>query len=91
MGRNRVKDPKIIVTLRLRASLQAAYEADGADWRARMETILERAIAGPGAAKEAVSKPSPTKTKERTKKACTAIPETREPYGYAMDGTPLYR
>ena len=48
-GRPRAKDPKRVVTLRLRASLFAAYEAQGPDWRARMEQVLTEAIKSPGA------------------------------------------
>ena len=43
-GRPRAADPKTVVTLRLRASVLAAYEAQGSDWRARMETILTDAL-----------------------------------------------
>ena len=35
---------KRVVSLRLRPSLIAAYEALGKDWRARMETILTREL-----------------------------------------------
>ena len=51
IGRPRVKDPKRIVTLRLRSSLFAAYEAQGSDWRARMERVLGDAIAKDGGSK----------------------------------------
>ena len=40
VGRPRSADPKKIVTLRLRTSLFEAYQAQGADWRARMEQVL---------------------------------------------------
>ena len=43
-GRPRAKDPKQVVTLRLRSSLLAAYEAQGSDWRARMERVLMDAV-----------------------------------------------
>ena len=43
-GRPKLADPKRIVTLRLRSSLFAAYEAQGADWRARMERVLTEAL-----------------------------------------------
>jgi len=43
-GRPRAKDPKQVVTLRLRSSLFAAYEAQGQDWRARMEQVLTEAV-----------------------------------------------
>jgi len=43
-GRPRAKDPKRLVTLRLRSSLFAAYEAQGQDWRARMEQVLTEAV-----------------------------------------------
>ena len=47
-GRPRAKDPKRVVTLRLRSSLFAAYEAQGQDWRARMERVLSEAMEPPG-------------------------------------------
>lgn len=40
VGRPRSADPKKIVTLRLRTSLFEAYQAQGANWRARMERVL---------------------------------------------------
>lgn len=43
-GRPRAKDPKRVVTLRLRSSLFAAYAAQGHDWRARMEQVLTEAV-----------------------------------------------
>ena len=43
-GRPKAKDPKRIVTLRLKSSLFAAYEAQGPDWRARMEQVLTEAL-----------------------------------------------
>jgi uncharacterized protein (DUF4415 family) len=43
-GRPRAADPKTVVTLRLRASVLAAYEAQGSDWRARMKAILTDAL-----------------------------------------------
>jgi uncharacterized protein (DUF4415 family) len=46
-GRPRAKDPKRVVTLRLRSSLFAAYEAQGQDWRARMEQVLSEAMEQP--------------------------------------------
>ena len=46
-GRPRAADPKRVVTLRLRSSLFAAYEAQGADWRARMEQVLTDALVRP--------------------------------------------
>jgi len=46
-GRPRAKDPKRVVTLRLRSSLFAAYEAQGQDWRARMEQVLAEAMERP--------------------------------------------
>ena len=48
IGRPRAKDPKRIVTLRLRSSLFAAYEAQGSDWRARMERVLDEAVGREG-------------------------------------------
>ncbi len=51
IGRPRAKDPKRVVTLRLRSSLFAAYEAQGSDWRARMERVLDDAIAKDGGSK----------------------------------------
>ena len=51
IGRPRAKDPKRVVTLRLRSSLFAAYEAQGSDWRARMERVLGEAIAKDGGPK----------------------------------------
>jgi uncharacterized protein (DUF4415 family) len=48
-GRPRIADPKTVVTLRLRASVLAAYEAQGSDWRARMEKILADALMAPDA------------------------------------------
>lgn len=49
-GRPRAKDPKRVVTLRLRSSLFAAYEAQGQDWRARMEQVLAEAMERPKSA-----------------------------------------
>ena len=46
-GRPRAKDPKRVVTLRLRSSLFAAYEAQGQDGRARMEQVLSEAMEQP--------------------------------------------
>jgi uncharacterized protein (DUF4415 family) len=43
-GRPRAADPKTVVTLRLRASVLAAYEAQGPYWRARMERMLDDAL-----------------------------------------------
>ena len=40
VGRPRSADPKKIVTLRLHTSLFEAYQAQGANWRARMEQVL---------------------------------------------------
>lgn len=39
-GRPKSDDPKVAVTLRLRASVLARYKAEGEDWRGRMETAL---------------------------------------------------
>lgn len=44
-GRPRRLDAKKVVSLRLRPSLIAAYEAQGRDWWARMEAILTEALA----------------------------------------------
>ncbi|OXE37116.1 MAG: hypothetical protein CGW95_03500 [Phenylobacterium zucineum] len=44
VGRPRSPDPKRIVTLRLRTSLFEAYQAQGPDWRARMEQVLADAL-----------------------------------------------
>ena len=44
VGRPKSADPKKIVTLRLRTSLFEAYQAQGADWRARMEQVLADAL-----------------------------------------------
>ena len=49
-GRPRAKDPKRVVTLRLRSSLFAAYKAQGQDWRARMEQVLVEAMESPKSA-----------------------------------------
>ncbi len=46
-GRPKVVDPKRVVTLRLRSSLFAAYQEQGADWRARMERVLTEALSRP--------------------------------------------
>jgi uncharacterized protein (DUF4415 family) len=46
-GRPRAADVKKVVTLRLRASLLAAYEAQGPGWRARMEQILIEGLKRP--------------------------------------------
>jgi uncharacterized protein (DUF4415 family) len=43
-GRPRASDPKTVVTLRLPASVLAAYEGQGPNWRARMEKILTDAL-----------------------------------------------
>lgn len=43
-GRPRSGDPKQVVTLRLRESLIQRYKAQGDDWRAKMETILIKAL-----------------------------------------------
>ncbi len=51
VGRPRAVDPKTVVTLRLRASVLAAYEAQGEDWRARMETVLVEALGSKGQGK----------------------------------------
>ena len=48
-GRPKAADPKTVVTLRLRASVLAAYEAQGSDWRARMEKVLGEALSTKGA------------------------------------------
>jgi hypothetical protein len=42
MPRPKSDDPKLAVTLRIRASTLARYEALGEDWRARMEAAIER-------------------------------------------------
>lgn len=44
VGRPKAVDPKKVVTLRLRSSILAAYEAQGEDWRARMERVLVEAL-----------------------------------------------
>ena len=45
-GRPKVADPKTVVTLRLRASVLAAYEARGPDWRAVMERVIVEGLVG---------------------------------------------
>jgi uncharacterized protein (DUF4415 family) len=45
VGRPRMTDAKVVVTLRLRPSLVAAFRAQGADWRRRMEDTLTSAAA----------------------------------------------
>ncbi len=46
MSRPRADDPKVSVSLRVRASLLSAYQAGGADWRERMHAALERGLDG---------------------------------------------
>ena len=48
VGRPKAVDPKQVVTLRLRSSILAAYEAQGEDWRARMEKALVAALQSTG-------------------------------------------
>jgi uncharacterized protein (DUF4415 family) len=50
-GRPKAADPKRVVTLRLKTSLFAAYEALGPDWRARMEKVLTEGLKADPAAK----------------------------------------
>jgi hypothetical protein len=42
MPRPKSPDPKLPVTLRIRASTLARYEALGVDWRVQMEAAVER-------------------------------------------------
>ena len=59
MPRPKSDDPKRAVTLRLRSSVLARYEAMGGSWRAKMEAVLEAhgVVVKPA---EAASVPSPT-------------------------------
>lgn len=48
VGRPRDPQAKQLVTLRLRPAVLQAYQAEGEDWRARMERVLAEAVADNG-------------------------------------------